>query len=355
MFGSSTIEIIIGIIFVFILVSTICTAIREGIEAKLKTRAAYLEQGIRQLLDDPAGTGLAKSLYTHPLIASLFNLSYKPGKNNKAPDLLARGNDLPSYIPSKNFARALMDIAAKGVENNTGNTGSTAPVISLENIRSNVALIGNPHVQRALLNAVDMAQGDLNQAQANIETWFNSSMDRVSGWYKRSTQWIIFWIGLSVAVFLNINTLTIINYLSKNDTARKVIVERAAALSNDGQRDSLNYEKAQSQLEGLKLPIGWPDGIRSAKMNDNPPDFWNSFLGPLLGWLITGLAATIGAPYWFDLLNKVMVIRSTVKPHEKSGEEASQDARSKTPTPVILVAPAPAGETDNTGSPKNTG
>ena len=355
MFGSSTIEIIIGLIFVFILVSTICAAIREGIEAKLKTRAAYLEQGIRQLLSDPGGTGLAKSLYNHPLIASLFNLSYKPGKNNQAPDLLASGNDLPSYIPSRNFARALMDIASRGTTGDPGDPARGAPVISLENIRANVGLIENKHVQQALLNAVDMAQGDLNQAQANIEDWFNSSMDRVSGWYKRSTQWIIFWIGLSVAVLLNINTLTLVNYLSKNDTARKVIVERAATLSDSGTIDSLEYAKAQAQLEELKLPIGWPDGIRSAKMNTNRPDFWNSFLGPLLGWLITGLAATIGAPYWFDLLNKVMVIRSTVKPREKSGEEASQDARSKTPAPVIMVAAAPAAQAEAAGLPKNAG
>ena len=40
---------------------------------------------------------------------------------------------------------------------------------------------------------------------------------------------------------------------------------------------------------------------------------------------MTAFAATLGAPFWFDVLNKVMVIRSTVKPHEKSPEEASED------------------------------
>jgi hypothetical protein len=47
----------------------------------------------------------------------------------------------------------------------------------------------------------------------------------------------------------------------------------------------------------------------------------------LLGWFMTGLAVTLGAPFWFDLLNRLVVIRATVKPHEKSGEEASQDAK----------------------------
>ena len=44
-----------------------------------------------------------------------------------------------------------------------------------------------------------------------------------------------------------------------------------------------------------------------------------------LGWLLTALAVSMGAPFWFDLLNKFIVIRSTVKPKEKSPEEKSKD------------------------------
>ena len=105
MFGSETLDIAIGIIFIFILVSIICSAIREGIEAWLKTRAAYLEYGIRELLHDKAGVGLAKSFYQHPLIHSLFLSDYSPKDIAKSPGLLANGANLPSYIPSKNFGR----------------------------------------------------------------------------------------------------------------------------------------------------------------------------------------------------------------------------------------------------------
>src|SRR3954464_8499378 len=104
MFGSNILEVAIGIIFVYILVSTICTAVREGIESRFKTRAAYLEQGIRQLLHDLNGNGLAAALYQHPLINGLFNGVYIAGKQTSAPDLLSKGGDLPSYIPAKNFA-----------------------------------------------------------------------------------------------------------------------------------------------------------------------------------------------------------------------------------------------------------
>jgi hypothetical protein len=52
-------------------------------------------------------------------------------------------------------------------------------------------------------------------------------------------------------------------------------------------------------------------------------------IAPLFGWLATAMAVSLGAPFWFDVLNKVMVIRSTVKPHEKSGDEGSEDRQPK--------------------------
>ena len=88
MFGSEIVDVVIGLIFVYIVVSVICTAVREGIEAWLKTRAAYLEHGIRQLLHDKAGTGLAKDFFNHPLVFSLFTAdTYKPGPNKEEPTL----------------------------------------------------------------------------------------------------------------------------------------------------------------------------------------------------------------------------------------------------------------------------
>jgi hypothetical protein len=73
--------------------------------------------------------------------------------------------------------------------------------------------------------------------------------------------------------------------------------------------------------------LNWlPKGILELISIIAHPAWWaNSLLATILGWLLTAFAATMGAPFWFDVLNKVMVIRSTVKPHEKSPEEASED------------------------------
>ncbi|WP_211710139.1 hypothetical protein [Mucilaginibacter xinganensis] len=348
-----------GLIFVFILVSTICTAIREGIEAKLKTRAAYLERGIRQLLHDTDGTGLAKAFYNHPLIFGLFNGEYKKGESgdsDKGPDLMASGKNLPSYIPSKSFAVALLDIAARGVTGDDATDVAAAeattgsPVITLDGIRKNVTNMPNSPVQQILLYAIDNAQGDINKVQASIEDWYNSGMDRVSGWYKRSTQWIILWIALIVTIALNVNTIKVVKYLAKNDTQRKMLVASAESAAKDTNK-TVGYKDAQATLDTLKLPLGWDnEALTSARMDPKEPDsFWNTFAGPLLGWLITAFAATLGAPFWFDMLNKVMIIRSTVKPNEKSGNEASRDPQTP-PAPVININNGPSqAEGDSKG------
>jgi len=70
------------------------------------------------------------------------------------------------------------------------------------------------------------------------------------------------------------------------------------------------------QTDELGIPLGWADGTKQETL----PNI-------LLGWLLTALAVSLGAPFWFDILNKIMVVRSTVKPREKSHEEQSKDKK----------------------------
>lgn len=67
MFGSDILDVAIGLALIFLMLSLIASGVREAVEAIVKSRAVELERGIRALLDDPAGTGMAKLLYQHPL------------------------------------------------------------------------------------------------------------------------------------------------------------------------------------------------------------------------------------------------------------------------------------------------
>lgn len=336
MLNSVVLEVAIGIIFLYILVSIICTALREALETLTKTRAAYLERGIRELLHDREAQNIVRSFFEHPMINSLYSSDYNPGKKTKGPELLENGKNLPSYIPSKNFALALMDIAARGNKNNAVASDPNSVEMSVESIRANILNIQNVAVQRAMLTALDSAQGNLERLQENLEKWFDSSMDRVSGWYKRSTQWILFLIGILIAGGMNINTIKIADYLFRNEDVRKLIVAKAENAAKDPTWAQKDFKEASDSLAALKLPIGWSDeklpkgGILNAQ--------WRySWFMRVVGLLLTALAATLGAPFWFDMLNKIMVIRGTVKPAEKSGEEGSEDRKNNNKSNTITI------------------
>jgi hypothetical protein len=325
MFNSGILDVAIGLTFVFILVSTLCSAIREGIEAWLKTRATYLEFAIRELFRDPDGNGLTKRFFEHPLIHGLFQGEYTP-RDSKA-TLLVRGGNLPSYISAKSFAAALMDLAAHGPD---ANAPEQLEPITFKSLRQSVSTMPNVHVARALMSAIDSAQGDLDKVRTNLEGWYDSTMDRVSGWYKRSTQKVIFFVALFVVVALNVNVITIADSLYRNQALRDAAV---AAAGKQGAGE-IGYSGALKTFDELRLPIGWSGGwgaprsaVEKQLTRDSKASFelWNDVLAPLLGLLATAFAATLGAPFWFDVLNRVMVIRASVKPDEKSPEVGSKD------------------------------
>ncbi len=346
MFGSAILEVAAGVIFIYILVCVICSAVREGIEGWLKTRAAYLEHGIRELLHDPEAKGIVTDFFNHPLIFGLFSNKYTPLAAGKGVSIFARGRNLPSYIPAENFAVTVMDLAARGPQTDALNSDPNGPALSLDSMRANISNLNNPAVQRVLLSALDAAQGDIVKVRKSLEAWYDSGMDRVSGKYKRSTQWIILGIALIVAVGMNVNTITIADYLFRNDAARAAVVATAEnAAATDAAKSAENYKQVQAQLNSMNLPIGWGQGWGAPKPKQSGEpwnsDLWNNLVAPITGWLLTAFAATMGAPFWFDMLNKVMVIRSTVKPHEKSPEEASEDRQTILPAakqPVQSVA-----------------
>ena len=176
----------------------------------------------------------------------------------------------------------------------------------------------------------------------NVQNWFDSAMDRVSGWYKRESQHILFWLGLVLVVALNVDTIAIVRHLATSETARAALVREAQeevardatpvrAPTADAPATAASVHAADDKVRALSdrllslnVPIGWDTA--------HPGGSAVQWATSIAGWLLTAFAISFGAPFWFDLLNKIMVIRSTVKPHEKSPEESSEDRQSPTDT-----------------------
>lgn len=307
MFGSAMLDVAIGMIFVFLLLCLICSAFNELLETFLKKRSKDLEQGIIGLLGDK--TGLVDKLYNHGLIFSLYRGTYAEAQKNKT---------LPSYIPSANFAKALSAILAP----------DNAP-ISMDAIRNTITAIPNAQVKSALTTLANDAANDLAKFRASLEDWFNSAMDRVSGWYKRRTHVILFFVGFAIAVALNVNSISLAQDLWSNGAMRDALVGAAQGYLEKSPAPASQTETSASDktlsdlgkalnadvttLKNTKIPIGWSNDVRNNLIRD-----YRFASMAILGWLLTACAASLGAPFWFDLLNKIAFVRSSIRPGEKS-------------------------------------
>ncbi len=309
MFGSTTLEVAIGIVFVYLLLSLICSALNEWIARGLAMRSNTLEDGLRNLLNDPEGEGLTKQLYQHPLIKTLARQGWF--------DRLVGRHSKPSYIPSSIFALALLDLVMSA----GGASAADGPRTFAE-LREAVAKLPDNELRGALLPLIDKAEGNIQKARENVEEWFNSAMDRVSGWYKRKVQLILLILALGTSAFLNADTIMIANSLSRDVTMRAAIVASAQemvrqTLPADVEQPPLTWiEQLQAEFQRLQLPIGWSSIPGDPREVPRTPTDW---VMKIAGLLITTLAVSLGAPFWFDVLNKLVNLRSEGKRPEEAG------------------------------------
>lgn len=283
MFGSQILEVVIGIIFVYWLLSLIISTLNEVFSRIFSMRARDLEKGIRNLLEDPEGTEFAKKFYDHSLIRGLK----RKGKN-------------PSYIPPRTFALALMDII-------TPADVKGGPK-KFEEVRDIVDKIQIDKLREAILPLIDKAEFRLNRVYENIEDWFNDAMESVSSWYKQKTQVIVLLLALIVSVGFNADTLMITNNLYADAALRAQVAAMAEEairqpVSPESEPSLEKIKQYQEKLLEVQLPLGWyetPKGIGDWVMK-------------VLGLLLTTIAVSLGAPFWFDLLNKFVSLRPTGK------------------------------------------
>lgn len=315
-------DVAIGLIVVFLLVSLICSATAELIESVLKQRSSNLFRGLKELLQDQEATGILKQFYEHPLIAGLYRDKFDATKPK----------NLPSYIPARTFALALLDIM-QPLEGAPMNEVDNAEV---KKQKSSIEVVTRRLVAVAGINVKDLV--------TEMEGWFNSSMDRVSGWYKRKVQRILIVLGLFISIVMNVDTIAVFKSLTNDADLRNSLVTAAQEYAKADAVDIRNttpqqrLEQNSKKLRELRLPIGW-DWKKPAELTKDPTYVSNYNLAipgaglnwavKVLGWLITATAVALGASFWFDALNKIMVIRATVKPREKSVEEGSEDRQHK--------------------------
>jgi hypothetical protein len=184
-------------------------------------------------------------------------------------------------------------------------------------------------LNQSLSSLLDDAAGNVERFRENIEIWFNDGMDRVSGLYKRRSMVIQFAIALGLAVAMNVDSLLIARALWREPTLRQMLASEGAAVADrPAPAGTPRYDEIKKQIGGLGLPIGWSCN-REAMTNpfwcedggalgdDTRAQYFWSLMAVFFGWFITAVAASLGAPFWFDMLKRIVSVRSSGKAPEE--------------------------------------
>ncbi|MEO1000175.1 MAG: hypothetical protein AAFW69_06185 [Pseudomonadota bacterium] len=327
MLGLALVDVALGLIFLLLLLSLIATALQEMLAGLLEMRGSTLKRGIRMLLE--GDDAVVEKVYGHPLIRSLKTASNVAGLSS------AR---LPSYSPSETFARALVETvggqrAELREKINAGTASAEEVYAEIKEIwaldDSEGTKAAAERLEETLKSVVgrtrDEVEGSVLKVETALAEWYDATMDRVKGSYKRRVGYWLFGIGFFCAVLLNVDLIGAASYLSSNASARQQIA--AVAESYGGQAalpEGEPQEVAEAALEALKaapVPIGWAH-VFEDETHEFDADCGEEALlcafqytlqtpSALLGWLLAAFGVTLGAPFWFDLLQKVLKVRAT--------------------------------------------
>ncbi len=180
---------------------------------------------------------------------------------------------------------------------------------------------------------IENTEQDIEQLSQEIESWFNNSMERASGVYKRNSKGLALIISFCIAVLANADSFHMISRLSTDSILRDALVKSAVALEESCQSDdSFDCIKSTTQqnLEELSLPIGWScinfeqqTSLRAPFFCKNLENIDNLVKSPnylvisvkifktFLGLMFSTVAISMGASFWFDILGKIINVRNT--------------------------------------------
>ena len=336
-------DVLIGLTLVYLIFSAAASIGVELLESWLRRRGKLLERGIGEILSqiiggagqdgNAAAKAMVRQLYDSPFVYSLYEGDYEVG-----------GSKLPSAIPAARFAGAVIALAAEH-----------------EDFRK---------AANTMLKVAGLKLGDDDaKVRAALAAYFDESMERVTGWYRRHVQWVLLAIGAVLAIALNADTLNIVRTLSQDDVLRAKIVATAVGVQGEGQAPAPVCKEAtadcerqlaqqvSSQLElasNLGLPLGWNLGGTGIglpacvpKAGEQTCSRGRAFasgalfvITKILGLALTALATTLGAPFWFDLLNRLIQTRNVVAPAKAAIDQARARKR-----------PEPDSETESKDEP----
>ena len=259
-----------------------------------------LLKGLGDIVDEAAAEAGASAKSVLKVVSPIGGIA-----NLQAhPLLTGTPSSLPSYVPARNFAAALLGLLKDGSANS-----------AFDQARAMIGKLPDGDLKTTLQSFISAGADDIDKLRTRIENWFDDSMDRLSGIYKRFSQWMMLFLGLLVAVCMNIDSVHMVRTLWSEPALSHAIADGTSeAVKNNQIFNCLttpaaggatatapcktpDFSSIRALIDQQQLPIGW---------SGTTFDFW-----VVVGWLLSALAISLGAQFWFGLLTQLISLRAT--------------------------------------------
>jgi len=351
-------DLVIGMIFVFFLLSIISSSAVEIVLTVQKIRAKMLEAWLVEIFKEP----FAKEIMNHGSVTALS------GKNQS-----------PSYIDAKNFTNAVIEKITYDPGNPTSIASNLDSIIAslqqtnlLDDELKRSFLIYAAEAKETYRSVSNKTVSEIGLFKGKIESWYDSSMDRVAGKLKTThSRKLTFWLGALIIIALNADSVAIAKYLYSNPEARIALASQASGAIEDtalqNKVNALTASLASSSDPSVKasataIKAAINNSITEIKatkraLQESVPLGWNShvfddaegkpngfmIVQKIIGLLASILAVMMGAPFWFDLLNKVSNLRGAGKKPAQS--DGTDNVTQPLPAPITVnVSSKPVDE-----------
>ncbi|MDJ0745023.1 MAG: hypothetical protein QNJ32_16910 [Xenococcaceae cyanobacterium MO_167.B27] len=363
---STIISIAISLTFIYLASSVVISEIQETIAYFFKLRAKNLKESLYGLLgEDPAiGTPITEKFYEkylklpfNPVLASSLIQERKKVDQPKAANLektklhelgaeTPKGKQIkkltrePEKITAQQFVTDLIELVRDELNYENGNFLHEKELEEIiKNLNSDECFLPQKMkleltaIARKVINRFEKKQDQLKALDREIQSWFNTSMEYASEIYRRNQVVYSRVLALIVVLMFNIDTVNIIDNLSKaevlsstlSNTVMEVMTSNSGMTSCSQVNDQSQFQNCMSNiqtelataLDGIDtLPIGWnlydrqEEQFTFFKASNTTPLNPPNIVKAVIGWTISAIAISMGAPFWYSILNNLINIKS---------------------------------------------
>ena len=319
MFGSQAIEVAIGLALVFFTLALAASAITELISQAMKKRSKDLRNAIGRIVAGQPQNLTASEADAAKFVTKLYSTS-------PIASLVAAAKRNPSYIAASAFAEGVREVLEDGAD-----------------VKKEIDKLPEGLRKRAQVawdrtdGKLEKKEEKLERVQADLEGWFDKSMDRLSGVYKRWSQVVVLAASVVIVLLVNADSVKIASELWEAPALRDAMVGAADTVVEPTDPATISQAAEEiASIEALGLPLLWdcPEtgcggfGDWVDRIADEAPQ-------RALGWIITILLVSLGAPFWYGALTRLTSLRSS------GGKPPTADKDDSSATSMLLRTEAP--------------